>query len=122
MLALLSSPYDDGCWPPCCYRHRFRPVQTRLYLQRRNGGAPTRVSRALLSISTFTAASAADGKTTPNPNRSSHLRRRPLARLRRSSLRDLASNRREITTMSRQRVARIHRITHHDPRKQENGH
>ena len=63
---------------PAATPHRFRPVQTRLYLQRRNGGAPTRVSRALLSISRSPAASAANATTTPNPSRSSHLHRRPL--------------------------------------------
>jgi hypothetical protein len=55
MLALLSSPLRRWLLATLLLPViAFALSKLGLYLQRRNGGAPTRVSRALLSISTFT--------------------------------------------------------------------
>ena len=55
MLALVSSPLRRWLLVSLLLPViAFALSKIGLYLQRRNGGAPTKVSRALLSISTFT--------------------------------------------------------------------
>lgn len=55
MLALLSSPVRRWLLATLLLPLiAFILAKLGLYLQRRNGGAPTRLSRALLSISAFT--------------------------------------------------------------------
>jgi hypothetical protein len=54
MLALLSSPLRRWLLATLLLPvAAFALSKLGLYLQRRNGGAPTRISRALLSASTF---------------------------------------------------------------------
>lgn len=55
MLALLSSPVRRWLLATLLLPLlAFALAKVGLYLQRRNGGAPTRLSRALLSVSAFT--------------------------------------------------------------------
>ena len=55
MLALLSSPVRRWLLATLLLPLiGFVLAKVGLYLQRRNGGAPTRLSRALLSVSAFT--------------------------------------------------------------------
>ncbi|KMO82424.1 hypothetical protein EUA04_20830 [Mycolicibacterium obuense] len=55
MLALLSSPVRRWLLATLLLPVvAFALAKVGLYLQRRNGGAPTRLSRALLSVSAFT--------------------------------------------------------------------
>lgn len=55
MLALLSSPVRRWIFATLLLPViAFVLAKVGLYLQRRNGGAPTRLSRALLSVSAFT--------------------------------------------------------------------
>ena len=55
MLALLSSPLRRWLLATLLLPvAAFAMSKLGLYLQRRNGGTPTRISRALLSASTFT--------------------------------------------------------------------
>ena len=55
MLALLSSPLRRWLLATLLLPLlAFALAKVGLYLQRRNGGAPTRLSRALLSVSAFT--------------------------------------------------------------------
>ena len=55
MLALLSSPVRRWLLATLLLPvFSFALAKIGLYLQRRNGGAPTRLSRALLSVSAFT--------------------------------------------------------------------
>lgn len=68
MLALLSSPVRRWLLATLLLPViAFALSKLGLYLQRRNGGAPTRVSRALLSISTFTRRLSSGRKDDPEP-------------------------------------------------------
>ena len=68
MLALLSSPLRRWLLVTLLLPViAFALSKLGLYLQRRNGGAPTRVSRALLSISTFTRRLSSGRREIPEP-------------------------------------------------------
>ena len=69
MLALLSSPLRRWLLATLLLPViAFALSKLGLYLQRRNGGAPTRVSRALLSISAFTRRLSSGRREDPEPN------------------------------------------------------
>ena len=68
MLALLSSPLRRWLLATLLLPViAFALSKLGLYLQCRNGGAPTRVSRALLSISTFTRRLSSGRREDPEP-------------------------------------------------------
>jgi hypothetical protein len=80
MLALLSSPLRRWLLATLLLPViAFALSKLGLYLQRRNGGAPTRVSRALLSISTFTGRLSSGRREDPDPKQP-HRRQQPPSR------------------------------------------
>ena len=78
-LSSSAPPYDDGCWPPCCYPSSLSPCpNSALSTAPKRRCTRQSVPGAVVDIEVTRHLSSGRNDDPPNPSRSSHLHRRPL--------------------------------------------